>query len=552
MAPSDGGRADQRLSVRAFGPLHIACDHDARGPGDLGGARPRQVFQILLSSGGHPVPKDRLAELIWEQDPPKNATAALESHVSVLRRHLSMCGRRGRDVVTTVPGGYALELQAIELDLDAFDELVAAAANAPRAETLGLLEEALSIARGPVFEDEQDGAWAKQIRVRYEDIIERTRLDAAEAALAARSFPTALDHAHIVARTDPSNERACRIVMMATYAAGDQERALRAYLETRAALAHALGVEPLPETQALYLAILRHEPPASLLPGDLRRTEPNFRRLVDQQSAEGWWTTDPELHVTSVVGEPGRFVGVERAQLAGRTAREVCVGLDMPEIASDHRQALSGKPVTREIAFGGRTYEVHLEPMRHGSDVVGVVGVSMDVTERERAAAFVRNMEESLPPGDRDGHGLEIRHEMEDEVAHLRRGLADVLDRAPDALLVLDPWADLIIAANDAAAELLGYERDQLLRRRPSDFHRGEMGAFLRFMDRVDVLGSGWTGDLTCITRTGQLLPVAMAATTITFHRRRAVLTVIRALEPGRETDPAILAKVGAVAKAEA
>ena len=546
MAPSDDGRAGQRLSVRAFGPLHVACDHDARGPGDLGGARSRQVFEILLSSRGHAVPKDRLVELIWERDPPQKATAAVESHVSVLRRHLSMCGRRGRDVVITVPGGYAVELDAIALDLDAFDELVAAAANAPRAETLGLLEEALAIACGPVFEDERDGAWAKRMRIRYEDIVARTRLDAADAALAARSFARALDHTEIVTGTDPTNERACRIVMMAAYAGGDQERAVRAYLETRAALSHGLGVEPLPETQALYLAILAHEPPASLLPGDLRRTEPSFRRLVDQQSAEGWWTTDPELHVTSVVGEPGRFMGLERAQLTGRTAREVSVGLDMPEIVSDHRRALSGKPVTREIAVGGRTYEVHLEPMRHGSDVVGVVGVSMDVTERERAAAVVQDMEEALPPEDRHRHGLEIRREMEDEVAHLRRGLAEVFDRAPDALLVLDPWADLIIAANDAAAELLGYERDQLLRRRPSDFHRGEMGAFLGFMDRVDVQGSGWTGDLSCTTRDGRLLRVAMAATRITFHRRRAVLTVIRALERGRETDPAILAKLGA------
>jgi PAS domain S-box-containing protein len=542
VAPSDGGGAGQRLSVRAFGSLHISCDHDTRGPADLGGARPRQVFEILLSSRGHVVPKDRLAELIWEQEPPRKATAALESHVSVLRRHLSMCGRRGRDVVITVPGGYAVELGAIELDLDAFDDLVAAAANAPTAQTLGLLEDALSIARGPVFEDEQDGAWANRMRVRYDDVIERAHLDAADAALAGRSFPTALDHAEIVARTDPSNERACRIVMLAAYAAGEQGRAVRAYVETRAALSHGLGVEPLPETQALHLAILRHEPLASLLPGDVPRTEPGFRRLVDQQRAEGWWTTDPELHVTSVVGEPGRFIGLERAQLAGRTANEVSGVLDMPEVVSDHRRALNGKPVTREIAVGGRTYEVHLEPMRHGSEVVGVVGVSMDVTERERAAAAAR---EARPPEDQRGDGLGNRHEMEDEVEQIRRALAEVLDRASDALLVLDPWADLIIAANDAAAELLGYERDQLIRRRPSDFHRGEMGAFHGFMDRVDVRGSGWTGDLSCTTRDGQLLPVAMAATKVTMHRRRAILTMIRALERGRETDPVILAKLG-------
>lgn len=546
MAPSDGDRAVKRLSVRAFGPLHIACAQDTRGPADLGGARPRQILEILLSSRGHPVPKDRLVEMLWDQDPPRNATAAVESHVSVLRRHLSICGRRGREVVVTVPGGYAVEPEAIELDLDAFDDLLSAAANAPEAEMLGLLEEALSIAGGPVLEHEQDAAWAKRMRVRYDETVDRVRLDAAEAALAERSFSKALDHAMTIAETDPSNERACRIVMMAAYAAGDQKRAVRAYLETRAALSHGLGLEPLPETQALYLAILRHESPASLLPDDVRRTEPGFRRLVDQQSAEGWWTIDPELHVTSVVGDPGHFVGLERAQIAGRTAHEVGDGIDMPAIVSDHRRALNGEPVTREIAVGGRTYEVHLEPMRHGSDVVGVVGVSMDVTEREQAAAAVQEMEEALPPEDQHLPDAGDRRELEDELARIRRELCEVLDRAPHALFVVDPWADLIIAVNEVTAEMLGYERDQLLTRRPSDIHRGEMGAFLGFMDRVDAHGSGWTDDLSCMTRDGKLLRVAMAATRISFHRRRAVITVMRAIERGRETDPRLLARLGA------
>jgi PAS domain S-box-containing protein len=546
VAPSGGDRVDQRLSVRAFGPLQITCDQFMRGPGDLGGARPRQIFEILLSSRGHAVRKDRLVELVWGQDQPQNATATLESHVSVLRRHLSLCGRRGRDVVITVAGGYAVEREAIELDLDTFDRLLADAAKGPTAETLSLLEEALSIARGPVFADEQDATWAERMRLRYDDIVERARLDAAESALAGRSFATAMDHATTAARSDPSNERACRIVMMAAYAGGDQERAVGAYVATRAALSHRLGVEPLPETQALYLAILRHEPLTSLLPHDLRRTEPGFRRLVDLQGAEGWWTIDPDLYVTSVVGEPGRFLGLEREQIAGRTANDVSAGVDMPEIVSDHREALTGKPVTREIAVYGRTYEVHLEPMRHGPDVVGVVGISMDVTERERAAAIVLEMDRAPGAGNDHVHDLERQHELEEELARIRRALCAVLDRAPDALLILDPWADLIIAANGAAAEMLGFDRDDLITHRPSDFHREEIGAFIDFMDRVDAQGSGWTGELSCMTRDGQLLQVSMAATRVSFHRRRAVLSVMRPIERGRETDPRLLAKLRA------
>jgi PAS domain S-box-containing protein len=184
--------------------------------------------------------------------------------------------------------------------------------------------------------------------------------------------------------------------------------------------------------------------------------------------------------------------------------------------------------------------------MRHGPDVVGVVGISMDVTERERAAAIVLEMDRA--PGARNDHihDLERQHELEDELARIRRALCAVLDRASDALLILDPWADLIIAANGAAAEMLGYDRDDLITHRPSDFHREEIGAFVDFMDRVDAQGSGWTGELSCMTRDGQLLQVSMAATRVSFHRRRAVLSVMRPIERGRETDPRLLAKLRA------
>jgi PAS domain S-box-containing protein len=531
VAPS--GDLGERLGVRTFGSLRVGCDDEARGPDDLGGARPRQILEILVVARGHPVPKDRLIELLWERDPPKNATAVLESHVSVLRRHLSICGREGRDVVVTVPGGYMLAPEAADLDLDVFDRLVAEAADAPVDETLRLLEEALSLAVGPVFEDEPHASWATRMRARYADTIDRVRLDAAEAALSVGSFAKALDHAEAVAEKAPANERACRSIMMAAYATGDQERALRAYLATRTALGEQLGVEPLPETQGLYLAILRHESPQLLLPTDVRRTEPGFRRLVDQQSAEGWWTVDPDLRVTSVVGEPGRIAGLSREDVIGRTLVEVEA---MPAIASDHRRALAGETVTRHMGVGARTYEVHLEPMRRGNDVVGAVGISTDVTERDRAVAALEELDDrSRTPQDAD------RHELEDELEQIQRELQEVVDRASDAMLVMNPWADLIIAANDAAAAVLGYGRTELLTRRPSDLHREEMSAFLGFMDRVDVAGSAWTDELTCTTKDGDVFPIEMAATRFSLHRRRTVVAVLRPIERMRETDPTLL-----------
>jgi PAS domain S-box-containing protein len=533
---SGDGRGNERLRVRAFGPLEITCEDGRRSAEDLGGARPRQIFEILLSARGHPVQKDRLIELLWEQDRPKKATAVLESHVSVLRRHLSMCARHGRDLVTTVPGGYSLEPDAFEVDLDAFDRLVNAAVDTPVEDVLGLLEEALALASGPVLEDEPNASWATRMRVRYEEAIARARLDAAEAALALRSFVKALDHASVVAADDPANERACRTIMIAAYAAGDQDRSVRAYLQTKTALTERLGVDPLPETQALYLAILRHEAPASLVPTDVRRTEPGFRRLVDQQGAGGWWTVDSDLLVTSVIGEPGATVGLRREDVLGHTVTEVAASHDVAAILSDHRRALGGETVTRPLAVGGRTYEVHLEPMRRGEDIVGVVGVSADVTERDRTVSALEQLDERSRAAHEAG-----QHDIEDQLGRIFRELHGSVDRESDAMLVVDPWDDVIIAANEAAASMLGYRRQDLLTRRPSDLHREEMGAFLGFMDRVDNAGSGWTDELTCTTHDGRLLPIEMAARRLSFHRRRTVVAVLRPIARSREVDPGLL-----------
>jgi PAS domain S-box-containing protein len=533
---SSDGRGNERLRVRAFGPLEITCAHEKRSAKDLGGARPRQVFEILLSARCHPVQKDRLTELLWQQDRPKDATAVLESHVSVLRRHISMCGRYGRDLVTTVPGGYSLECDAVDVDLDAFDRLVKDAVDAPVGDVQRLLEEALALASGPVLEDEPNASYATRMRVRYDEAIARARLDAAEAALAVGSFMQALDHASVVADDDPANERACRTIMMAAYAAGDQEGAVRAYVRTKTALTERLGVDPLPETQALYLAILRHEAPAALIPTDVRRTEPGFRRLVDQQGAGGWWTVDSDLRVTSVIGEPGSVLGLGRDDVLERTVMEIAGSRGVAAILSDHRRALGGETVTRPLAVGGRRYEVHLEPMQHGKEILGVVGVSADVTERDRTVSALERVDERSHAAQEAG-----QHDIEDQLERIILDIHGSVGQEPDALLVVDPWDDLIIAANDAAASLLGYQRQELMTRRPSDLHQGEMGAFLGFMDHVDNAGSGWTDELTCTTRDGRLLPIEMAARRLSLHRRRTVVAALRPLARSREVDPGLL-----------
>jgi DNA-binding SARP family transcriptional activator len=56
---------------------------------------------------------------------------------------------------------------------------------------------------------------------------------------------------------EPLREAGHRALMRVHQAAGERGEALRVHAELRAMLAEELGIEPSPETEALYLELLR-------------------------------------------------------------------------------------------------------------------------------------------------------------------------------------------------------------------------------------------------------------------------------------------------------
>src|SRR5258708_34337433 len=95
-----------RLVIRFFGPLAIEAGARMLGPRDLGGARPKQVLEILLAARGHRVATDRLADLLWPRQRPQNTAASLHTFVSALRRHLTHDRERARELVIPEEDAY--------------------------------------------------------------------------------------------------------------------------------------------------------------------------------------------------------------------------------------------------------------------------------------------------------------------------------------------------------------------------------------------------------------------------------------------------------------
>jgi DNA-binding SARP family transcriptional activator len=266
-------RREGRPEIRLFGALEVEDGPRTLGARDLGGARPKQVLEILLAARGHRVSTDRLADLLWGDQQPQDPAGSLQTFVSVLRRRLAPDRDRARELVITETEAYRFDTDLVELDLDCFDQLVERSAHEPTHTARRSLDRALALVRGDVLEDEPSALWAQELRGTYRGRVLGAHLEAADAALAELDYTEALAHAEAGAALDGFSERAQRTAMLALYALGRQHDALATYREFRARLDRELGLEPTSETRMLEAAILRQQEIQSLLPRAIRLTQ---------------------------------------------------------------------------------------------------------------------------------------------------------------------------------------------------------------------------------------------------------------------------------------
>jgi DNA-binding SARP family transcriptional activator len=269
-----------RLLIRLFGSLEIEVGARTLGLRDLGGARPKQVLQLLLAARGHRVTTDRLADSLWGENLPQNAAGSLQTFVSVLRSHLASDREKARQLVITEAEAYRFATDLVDLDLDRFDELLERSAHEPTRLARRSLEQALALVRGEVFEDEPYADWAQALRSTYQGRVLGAHLEAADAALAELDYAGALVHTEAAAALDRYSERAHRSAMLALYALGRQHEALETYRRFRARIDEDLGLEPTADTRALESAILRQEDARILLPRPILRGAADTDRSV--------------------------------------------------------------------------------------------------------------------------------------------------------------------------------------------------------------------------------------------------------------------------------
>lgn len=243
------------IQLSLFGETVLRDSDGALLATDLGGVKPRQILAILALASG-PVSKDRLAELLWEDRPPRSWLSTLESYVCVLRRALGR-GEGRPPAIRTVMHGYVLDPEVVDVDVRRFRSLVRAAAAAAPADALDLLSRATALVGGDLVASESYAGWADEAREAFRVELATAASRAAGLALDLGRAGEAVALARTAVAQDELGETACRLLMRALQADGRRSEALRAYLRLGEALERELGSSPSTESRALYVEMLR-------------------------------------------------------------------------------------------------------------------------------------------------------------------------------------------------------------------------------------------------------------------------------------------------------
>ncbi|HEY0475637.1 MAG TPA: BTAD domain-containing putative transcriptional regulator [Kribbella sp.] len=222
---------------------------------DVPGARLRGLLIALALKPGHIVPKATLVDWIWGEQPPTDATNALQRLVSRLRKALP------EGWVESKTDGYRLTVEPDAVDAVRFERLVGQARNDEGPRRVQLLREAVALWRGAAMQDVglQDSEAFDAAVARLEGLRLTAMEDRFDAEVSVGHGVGLVAELTDLVAAHPMRERLVAALMRALVAAGRDTEALLVYQRTREALADALGVDPSPGLSALHGALLRGE-----------------------------------------------------------------------------------------------------------------------------------------------------------------------------------------------------------------------------------------------------------------------------------------------------
>ncbi|MEO1063572.1 MAG: BTAD domain-containing putative transcriptional regulator [Actinomycetota bacterium] len=248
-----------RPGIRVAGTVEVIDGDGVAHP--VRGSRKRALVSALVLHR-RPVATDVLIDAVWGEDPPATATSALRVHLAELRKTLAEADPDLADAIATTDGGYLLDRDRLDVDVDDFEAMVERAAAATDTDACDHLLDALGAWSGTPYVELLDHEPATAERAR----LERRRCEATvELAVRARRCGRFDVVGSVAAEHDtaPHDEAvACALVALLAEA-GRRSDALAVARRTRTEVEEQLGVPPGPDLAEAEAAVLATTPSTS-------------------------------------------------------------------------------------------------------------------------------------------------------------------------------------------------------------------------------------------------------------------------------------------------
>ena len=175
----------------------------------------------------------------------------------------------------------------------------------------------------------------------------------------------------------------------------------------------------------------------------LRESEERIHTIVSNAPVV-IWALDKEGIFTLSEGAGLKALGVRPGEVVGQSVFDVY--RDVPQICEDNRRALAGESFVSITEVGELVFESHYSPIRDKNrEVIGMVGVSTDITERKRAEEALQESEEKY----------------KSLINNVKLG---VFRSTPEP-------SGKFLEVNPAMAEITGYRRKELLQMNVADLY---------------------------------------------------------------------------------
>ncbi|AIE86849.1 transcriptional regulator, winged helix family [Fimbriimonas ginsengisoli Gsoil 348] len=199
------------------------------------------------------VSRDWLCEALWPDSPPEQGRLSLRQSLVDLRKALADQAERIES-----PSGRSLRFCSDDtyVDVKRFEELIASGEPGPSE-----LNELEAIYRGPLIAD-----WFEPSLLNERDAFQAAYVKYlsryAKRSLEAADYETAIRCLRDASAAAPLQESLHRKLMTALADSGNVSEAVQVFIRAKANLRERLGLEPDPQTVALYQALLQSMPPS--------------------------------------------------------------------------------------------------------------------------------------------------------------------------------------------------------------------------------------------------------------------------------------------------